>query len=294
MRSLNKILLLVISMIVISGCSPFNNANVGAVAINNVPTADFGETVSVNDYFIEVGRGGIGDAVIWNKFGYNEDIDIATSPEVIRVWGGQMYLNLTPQQMSIVSSDNRDNATGEGLEQAIIFGVNGSWNHIIEIIALNGTTPVTTTNTFIGVNRLTVFLSGSHFANYGEINASGVINGNTMAIVPAEKGTTQQCMFFVGQNKRFEAMWLYFNAIKTGGGAQPELDLEFWVYSDVVNSKFEVFRAFLDVSLDTNLNVNPNQIPFNVGERSIIWAEALTDTNNARATCRFSGVLVDD
>lgn len=296
---MKNILLLGLVLLLITGCS--SNLSIATVSdntsvnIGNLPLADRNETVSVNDYFIEVGRGGISDAEIWNKFGYNEDIDTGTSPEVIRSWGGSMDLNMTPQLVDIVSSSSDDSLTGSGLQLAIVYGVNGSWEHVIEVVSMDGTNTVQTAQTYIGINRLTIFRSGDDLGNVGTITATGALNNNIMGEIPVGEGTSQQCMFYVGENKRFEAMWLYLNAIKTsGGGQEPELDFEFWVYSDIVTSKFVVFRSFLDVSLATQTDINPNQIPFNVGEKSVIWVEGTTDVNNARATCRFSGVLVDD
>ena len=112
-----------------------------------------------------------------------------------------------------------------------------------------------------------------------------------MAQMPAGQGTTQQAIFYVPRNFNFLATWLHFNAIKTGGGANPEITFKGQVYSNVVDSEFEVFRDAIDVADTNTLTLSPAE-PFVIGEKSILWFTAETDTNDASVRCRFSGKLV--
>ena len=155
----------------------------------------------------------------WNKFGYNEDVDTTTDPEVIAAFGGAFNQKLIPgETLDIVSSDAQDDSTGTGVRQAVILGVNGDWDEVTEVVALDGTTPVTTTNTFIGVNRMTIFTSGSSDSNVGTITATATTSGNVMANMPPAQGTTQQMIFYVPRNFNFLATWLDLNAAKISGG----------------------------------------------------------------------------
>jgi hypothetical protein len=111
--------------------------------------------------------------------------------------------------------------------------------------------------------------------------------------MPAGQGTTQQAIFYVPENHQFLATWLHFNAIKLSGGTKPEITFKGYVYSEVVDSEFEVFRDAIDVADTNTLTLSPAE-PFIIGESSILYFTADTDTNNTAVRCRFSGKLIRD
>lgn len=247
------------------------------------------------DYTTEVALGNVTGATTWNKFGYNTDIDTAAA-EVVASFGGVFNQKLASgETLDIVSSSSNDtNSSGTGVRQLVIFGVNSNWDEVTEVLAMNGTTTVTTSNSFLGVNRMTIFTSGTADSNVGTITATATTSGNTMAEMPADQGTTQQCIFYVPQNHQFLATWLYINAIKSsGGGGNPDVGFKMFVYSAVVDSEFEVYRDDIDLSAETTKQLTPGE-PFIIGEKSILWLEADTTANNTSVRGRFSGKLVRD
>ena len=127
----------------------------------------------------------------------------------------------------------------------------------------------------------------------GDITATASTSGNVMAKMPATQGTTQQLIFYVPRNHQFLAEWLYFNVVKTGGGQSPVVTLKGFVYSDVVDSQFEVYRDSIDVADTQHIELTP-PVPFVIGEQSILWFEAETDKDNTSVRGRFSGELVRD
>lgn len=252
------------------------------------------------DFTTEVALGKRQGASTWNKFGYNEDIDSAAA-EVIASYGGVFDQKLTnAETMDIVSTSTDDtNSSGTGARQLVIFGVGGDSasdrNDIVDVIALNGTSTVTTTKLFWGINRMTIFTSGTGDSNIGTITATASSSGNTMAEMPALEGTTQQCIFYVPESHQFLTTWLYLNVIKSSGGGSPDVTFKAFVYSEVVDSIFEVYRDSIDVSGGSplNLTLTPPE-PFVIGEKSIFWIEAETTANNTSARGRFSGKLIRD
>lgn len=247
-----------------------------------------------NDYTTEVALGNKAGAATWNKFFYNEDVDTA-APEVIAAFGGAFNQKLAAgETLDIVSSSANDtNSSGTGVRQAVIFGVDENWDLVTEVIALNGTSTVTTSNSFLGVNRMTIFTSGSSNSNEGLITATATTSGNTMATMPAGEGTTQQCLFYVPRNYQFLATWLYLNVIKSSGGGNPVVTFKGYVYSNVVDSEFEIFRDGVDSGAEQHLQLMPAE-PFVIGEKSILWFEAETNANNTSVRGRFSGKLIAD
>ena len=243
------------------------------------------------DYDTAVALGLVSGASTWNKFGYNEDVDAGLT-EVIAEFGGAFAQNIgTAETLNIVSSSANDATGGTGLRTAVIFGVDNDWNEIIDVVAMNGTTPVTSNLSFLGVNRLTIYQSGSASSNVGSIAATSSSGGITMATMPAGQGTSQQCIFYVPAGKTFLASWLYLSAIKSSGGGTAEVTFYAYVYADLVGSQFEVFRDTIDLSTESHLNVKSKE-PFVITEKSIFWIEADSDSANTSVRGRFSGKLV--
>lgn len=251
------------------------------------------DSVSVRptDYKFEVALSRRQGATTWNKFGYNEDVDIGTET----VWcAGGSFARMTADTLTIVSTSTRDASGNTGAESVVIYGVDDNWDTQIEVVTMNGTTPVVTVGTWLGVNRMSVYLAGSGETNNGIITANQTGGGTTLqAQMPVGEGTTQQAIYFVANSHTFLSDFLVLNAEKTSGGGTPKVRFKGWVYSEVSNSKYLIFNQLMDTSVENSHELNPNQ-PFIVGEKSVLYFEATTDTNNSFASCRFSGILVRD
>jgi len=244
-----------------------------------------------SDYHTEVALSLRQGATTWNKFGYNTDIDTGT--EVIASWGGTFQFLTSGETIDIVSTSTADDDGGTGVNSVVIYGVDENWDTQIEVVTMNGTTTVTTTSQWIGINRVAVFLSGTGQTNAGTINVTATTSGFQMAQMPAGGGVTQQMIFYVPRNHQFLAEWFFFSAVKTTGGSSPVLEFYGQVYSAVNNTIQEVFRSELDIAIGNILEVSP-PTPFPVGEKSILYFECNTNTANTKVTSRFSGELIRD
>jgi len=254
---------------------------------------DFDATVvRPTSYNTEVALGRRQGHVLWNKFGYNEDVDIGT--EVVASWGGTFTPITTASVLSIVSTDAADDGApaGTGCNSVVIYGLDANRDEVTEVVTLNGTTPVVTTSTWLGVNRVAMFLCGTGKVNAGVITVTETAGGSTMAQMPIGGGVTQQCIFYVPRNHNFIMEWLYANSLRQSG-ADPKVTIKIWVYSTANNGNQEVFRGSMDTSVSTEIDINP-QLPFPVTESSVVWMEATTDKNDTIISGRFSGILVRD
>ena len=223
----------------------------------------------------------------WNKWGYNTDIDNGVT-EIVASFGGTFTRLTTASTLSVVSTDANDTAEGTGARSIIIYGIDTNREAIIEVVSLNGTTPVTTSNSYLGVNRLSIYLSGSGGVNAGTINATATTGGSTQGQIPLGEGSTQQAIFFTQAGHTALIDWLYLNVVKiSGGGGSPKVTLKMWVHSFVSGSRYEVFREIIDTTIDNNIQLTPSQ-PFVVAEKSVVYLEATTDTNNTGVSARFS------
>lgn len=105
---------------------------------------------------------------IVNKFGRNSDVDSGTVPEDI--WeGGGVYTGwaAAAETLQVFSSSAADTSAGTGARTLRIMGLDANYAVQNETVTLNGTTPVTTTGTFIRVHSASVQTAGSGGVNAG-------------------------------------------------------------------------------------------------------------------------------
>lgn len=240
------------------------------------------------DYHYEVAMGKRQGRTVWNKFGYNEDIDSGQT-EVIWSTGGALTILTSASTLDVVSSSANDIVTtGSGARVILIDGIDANWERQTETVNMNGIGTATTTNSFLGVNRAYVITSGASDSNEGNITITATTGGSTQAQIPAGGGVTQQLIFFTQANHTALADWLFFNVNKlSGGGGNPRITIKGWSYSYVVDCKYEVFRYTIDTGVENKLELNPSQ-PFVIGGKEVLYFEATSDTNNAVIAGRFS------
>lgn len=240
------------------------------------------------DFKFEVALGRRSGMTTYNKFGYNNDVDTG-SDEIVAAFGGTFFPMTTAATLTIVSDSTADDGdpAGTGANTLVITGVDANYNLQVENVTLNGITNVTTTSTWLGINRVAVSLAGSGYVNAGNITITENGSSTIQAYIPAGEGTTQQLIYHSRANHQVLADWLFLNAQKQSGGGNPKVTFKIWVYSAVSNGKYEVGRFVINTVSDTIIQLSPNQ-PFVIGEKSCIWVEATTDTNNTIVTGRLS------
>lgn len=242
------------------------------------------------DYRSEVAIGHRQGRTLWNKFGYNRDIR-NVAPEVIASWGGTFtpLLDGAETTLTISSTSNQDSVGGAGCESIVVYGIDADRNELIEFITLTGTTNVVTTSEWLGINRVVMFLCGTDTVNRGDITITATTGGSTMAQMPANEGVTQQCIFHVPTNFNLISEWVWINVLNRAKNA--ELTVKMWVYSAVSNGKQNVFSVDIDTSnVSEPIDISPN-LPFPISEKTVIWLECETNTNNIIVNARFSGIL---
>jgi hypothetical protein len=254
-------------------------------------------SVRPTDFTTEVALNRRQGVSTWNKFGYNEDIDTADGDAVIASWGpstsGVFTFLTTGETIDIVSDNVADDDGSTGVNSIVVYGVDENWDEQTEVVTMDGTTTVTTSSQWIGINRIAIFLAGTGQTNAGTITISSTTSSAIMAEMPAGGGVTQQAIFYIPRNYQFLGTWLWFNALKSSGGGSPEVTFKGMVYSAVNNAIQEVYRDGTDTAVSEHLIVHPPE-PFPIGEKSILWFTADTSANDTSVRCRFSGKLVRD
>lgn len=252
---------------------------------------DFDSTsVRPTSFNTEVALGRRQGNVLWNKFGYNQDVD-SSAPEVIASWGGSFVPLTTATTISIVSTATADDDGGTGVNSCVLYGIDANRDEVIEVVTMNGQTPVVTVSTWLGINRVAMFLCGTGKVNAGTITATAVTGSTIMAQMPAGEGVTQQCIFHVPRRHQFIMEWLRFNVLNRAKDA--EMTIKVWVYSPTNNGNQVVYSEDLDTKITNDISEDP-QLPFPITENSVVWVEATTDKDNIIVNGRFSGILCAD
>ena len=243
------------------------------------------------DFTTDVAMGGRTGHSIFNKFGSNPDIDTGT-PELIAAQGGNLSIMTTADTLDIVSDSANDTVAGTGARVLLITGIDENNLAVEETLVMNGVTPVTTTNSYLGVNRIVVVSSGSVGANDGNITADDTSDTvGVQAYVAAGSSVTEQCFIHTPISTNFLASWLWMNALKLSGGSSPRVTINGYSYSRVTSTTYEIFKASIDTSVENTLQMTPAE-PFVIGGREVLYFTASTTVNGTEVSMRFSGKLI--
>lgn len=227
----------------------------------------------------------------WNKFGYNEAV--GASAEVVASWGGAFTPRTTATTLSIVSDDATDDDGNTGAHGIVIYGLDANRDSQTEVVLLDGLTPVVTTSTWLGINRIALFRAGTNLVNAGTITATAVTGGTTEGQVPAGQGTSQQVIFYCPSGHDALIEWATINVIRFGSGTEPVVTIKGWVYSPTSGAKYEVFRHTLDATLNNDVQFTP-RVDFPIGDGAVFWFEATSSRADTEISARVSLIEARD
>ncbi len=117
-----------------------------------------------------------------NKFGHNPSV--AATLETI--WGGSglyPYMDAA-DQLQVLSDDDEDGGGGAtGALTIELFGLDANYNPVSETITLDGTTPKTTTKSYLRIFRAIIRTAGSTGWNIGTITIRDQDTSTTRALI---------------------------------------------------------------------------------------------------------------
>lgn len=248
--------------------------------------------VRPSDYMTEVALGRRAGANVWSKFGYNTNVSDA-GPELVGSFGGAFTPLLTATTLSIVSTDAADDDGSTGANSIVVEGVDANREAQTEVVTMNGTTPVVTTSTWLGINRMSINLAGTGLSNAGTITATAVTGSTIQGQMPAGNGVSQQCIFFTHVGAQALISHILVNVQKFTNGQNPIATFKLWTYDSVTNAKHEVVRMSMDSDIDhTTLMTFP--APLIIERASCSWFEVTTTENATQVTARMGFLEVDD
>lgn len=242
----------------------------------------------------DIKRGVVPNQKVEAKFGYNKDVDSAAE-ETCRASGGAFTPITSAETLSIVSSSANDGdgalpSSTTGMQYLRIVGLDANYNEVTEDVFLNGITPVTTTNSFIAVNRSVGIYFGTGRTNDGNITITQSTSGAEMAYILAGVGITQQLIYTVPAGYEAQMVKIKLEALKISGGGSPRVTFKLKSYVPESNGIYITIDETIDTSIKNEFII---QFPFasEIAQKTTLWLDVTTNTNNTEVAGRMWFVL---
>lgn len=188
---------------------------------NNVNPITGGSTVDDIPFYLAVQQGKVPGYSMVNKFGYNPSIG-NISFETIWETGNNYPWQSSAVTVDVVSNNANDTSAGTGARTLKIQGLDGSYNLAEETVNMNGTTTVTTTQTFLRVFRMSVETAGTSGNNVGDITVTYTGGSDVAATITAGNGQTLMAIYTIPANYTG-----YLLSINISSGKDQEMDFKF-------------------------------------------------------------------
>ena len=159
---------------------------------------------------LAIAKGEVNGYSVLNIFGYQSTVGTSD----ICIWeNATPYVSPTSAViMSVVSTS----ATDTGTAQVLISGLDANHDAITEVVTLNGTTSVTTTNAFLHINNVRLISAASgQLTNVGTITVTN--GGVTYAKILPSVGQTQMSQYTVPNGYSFYLTRVNSYAQQSGG-----------------------------------------------------------------------------
>ena len=246
-------------------------------------------TTEVNDmqvpFYTRVAQGVVPGYSSFSIFGYNPDVD--QTEESVWPDGGSVPHPTTDSQLTIVSTsvDDDGSPAGTGARTVYIEGLDENYEIVSETVTMNGTTGVTTTNSYMYVNQFYVATVGSGGVNAGEITA--------------KVGATLYDLIATGYNNRTTAHYCVpagYTAYMTEGIFTAGQDSGTTGVTGYLKQHGPdgILRVGAVVAINNGSVQYDFGSPYAIPEKTCIGASAIGSANNNLVSAFFNILLVQD
>jgi len=225
---------------------------------------------------LQVARGQISGHSVLSLFGYQSAVGNTKIP----VWeNATAYTYITSAStLTLVSSSTSDDT----LAKVLISGLDSSFNPISETLALNGTTNVTTVNSYYRVNNMIMTSPGtSQNTNVGTITLKQ--SSNIVAQINVGIGKTQMSIYTVPAGYSF---YLDLAEVNTSNSYTSSNIVTYSVQA--INNTTGVKLAVLQQPFVSIYTANRATTPFLYAEKTDVQWQLVTST----ATTVAAGVII--
>jgi hypothetical protein len=225
---------------------------------------------------LQIARGQISYHSVRNVFGFNAAIGVSFTTPWELADTSALPLITVAAQLNIASS-----AVGDTTQIVRIVGLDANYNEIAENISLNGTTTVTTTNSYKAINDF-LTISGNCTGN-----VTAKIGATVYAQITAGTGRNQAAIFTVPAGHSFYLARIdAFSATATGASKYVTF-LNKNTFSDgrVFNVAETTFAQRMDIQ---------RVLPFKVPEKTTLEFQAKVNSATAEVGIFGEGYLVQE
>ena len=255
------------------------------MSCNNVNPITGGSTVDDIPFYLAVQQGKVPGYTMINKFGYNPSIGSGAF-ETIWETGDDYPWQSSAVTVDVVSDDTNDDVAGTGARTLRIQGLDSSYNLVEETVDMDGTTTVTTTQTFLRVFRMSVETAGTSGNNIGNISVTYTGGSDVAATITAGNGQTLMTLYTIPAGYTG-----YLLSMNISSGKDQEMEFKFIQRDNTIaNAGFQT-KQFLDVrGGQTTVIFNAiNVIP----QKSDIYVSGKASSTSS-ASASFDLLLVQD
>jgi hypothetical protein len=219
------------------------------------------------------------------------NVDIDTARETIWKHTGTWIPMTTARTMSIVSDNANDTSAGTGARTLLVAGIDASGEAQTEIVTMNGTTPVVTTSTWLGINPSIVLTAGSSMNNIGTILFTSSIDSDVQNVISPTDSLSSALIYHVPLNTTFYLKFIRSSVFKSSGGAANVIVDGFSATTGGVQYRIYQVDLTEDIMPLDVLDLN-SYSPIAGG--SYIYFSADSTVNNTVCRVAIEGVLVAD
>lgn len=146
-------------------------------------------------YYLSVTKGEIGGTSAVNIFAASSNVGTGTPATLWENTGTTAYaFPPSAAQMHLVSTSATDNSSAS----VRITGLDTNWNAVTEALTLNGTTVVTTVNSYLRINSMSMITPATgQTSNVGTITLKNIANTVTYAQITATYGRSAMSLYSV-------------------------------------------------------------------------------------------------
>lgn len=173
------------------------------------------------DFVLAAGAGRIPGNTTVTAFGYSDNVASGVATRALWELAEDWIMPLTAVSVELLSDSASDGVAGTGARQVRITGVDANFAVQVEVITMNGTTPVASALTWRAINNLIVVDDatagyGSNRANVGNITARIPGPGATQAHIAAGRTTSLLGRFTVPAGHTWLINNFFFNGNAAG------------------------------------------------------------------------------
>jgi hypothetical protein len=249
------------------------------------------------DIRIPISLGLVNGVTVDNFMGVNPDVD--GDPEDLIFQGGSYTELPAADNLEISSSSLNDSITGTGARVIVLLGLDENGDQIAENILMNGTTTVTTTNTFSALNNAFVVDTGSQGFNDDNIEIVDQSTGNIMVgfigVTNGEGNNRMHQFIYTIPNNITGILMQLTGSVSRGGGSSSIKEAE-----TVLQIKPGGSNTYLPIgsvssrSDGSSVNTSDLNPPGALTAGTVIKARAFSLSNNSKVTLTASLILIDN